>query len=237
MRGGWLPVTEDRARWVRRGETLGWYALLIGSASQAAAGAASGGRGAAFGAVFAILAAIVAARRRGWAWLLALYWLTILALSLPFDGAAIVRPTAWVAPAEAALLALAAAAAGSAVIGLRRVLPIAAAMLLLLFGGIHLSQGPAIAALTPAWLPMRSVAPYASGLLQIAAGLWLAVRPSRGPAWTMAAMYLSWLPLIHLPRLLAEPDAGEWRFAAMALALAGALILSTTRSDREEMIR
>ncbi|MFA6114787.1 MAG: hypothetical protein WC729_12360 [Sphingomonas sp.] len=230
-------MTEDRARWVRRGESLGWYALLIGSAGQAAAGAASDGRGAAFGAVFAGLAAIVAACRRGWAWPLALYWLTSLALSLPFDGAAIARPTAWVAPAEAALLALA-AAAGGAVIGLRRVLPITAAMLLLLFGGIHLSQGPAIAALTPAWLPMRSVAPYASGLAQIAAGLWLAVRPSRGPAWTMAAMYLSWLPLIHLPRLLAEPgDASEWRFAAMALALAGALILSTKRSDREEIVR
>lgn len=230
-------MTEGRAIWVRRGEALGWYALLIGSAGQAVAGAASGGTGAAFGAVFAALAVIVAARRRGWAWLLVLYWLAKVALSLPFDGAAIARPTAWVAPTEAALLALATAAAGGAAIALHQVRPIAAAMLLLLFGGIHLSQGPAIAELTPAWLPMRSLAPYASGVAQIVASLWLAVRPSRWPAWAMAAMYLGWLPLIHLPRLLAEPDASEWRFAAMALALAGALILSTKRSDREEIVR
>ncbi len=95
-----------------------------------------GGIGAGLGAVLAALAAVLAAHRRGWAWLLAMYWLVVMALSLPLDGAAIARPTAWVAPAEAALLAL---AAGGAAIGARR---IAAVILLLLFGGIHLSQAP-----------------------------------------------------------------------------------------------
>jgi hypothetical protein len=39
-------------------------------------------------------------------------------------------------------------------------------------------------------------------------------------------MFVGWLPVVHVPRLAAAPaDVGEWAFAAMALALAGSLLL------------
>jgi hypothetical protein len=43
---------------------------------------------------------------------------------------------------------------------------------------------------------------------------------------TVALMFLTWLPVVHAPRLLASPDAGEVIFAATDLALIGALFLA-----------
>ena len=43
---------------------------------------------------------------------------------------------------------------------------------------------------------------------------------------TVALMFLTWLPVVHAPRLLASPDAGEVIFAATDVALIAALFLA-----------
>lgn len=107
-----------------------------------------------------------------------------------------------------------------------RGLRIAAGLMLVLFGGVHLAYPAAIADLLPPWFPMAEVWPRITGALQIAAGLAvLSGLFGRWAALGVAAMFLAWVPLVHLARLVAQPaDAFEWTFMATAVALAGALL-------------
>ncbi|MFL6750347.1 MAG: hypothetical protein ACJ8E9_04735 [Sphingomicrobium sp.] len=99
-------------------------------------------------------------------------------------------------------------------------------VMLLMFGTIHLLFRPAIAGLMPDFIPFAAIWPWITGILLIASGLATLFKAFRGYALLIvAAMFLAWVPLIHVPRLLASFSIGEVTFAAMAIALAGSLII------------
>jgi hypothetical protein len=99
-------------------------------------------------------------------------------------------------------------------------------VMLLMFGTIHLLFRPAIAGLMPDFIPFAAIWPWITGILLIASGLANLFKAFRGYALLIvAAMFLAWVPLIHVPRLLASFSIGEVTFAAMAIALAGSLII------------
>ena len=102
-----------------------------------------------------------------------------------------------------------------------------AATMLMLFGTIHIVQAQALAELIPNWIPLRHHIPYLTSTLMVAAALAFgSIRTRRQAARIIALMFLSWLPLVHLERLMRHPASfEEWRFALTALALAGALLL------------
>lgn len=154
-------------------------------------------------------------------------WLMVIWVARPtFSDASSL--TAWVTPIEALLLAtvyLARARSGEAVAApvLERYV---AAVMLTLFGLVHLSQSAAITSLLPADFPMRSVVPYLTGALQLLFGLAIAV-DARSAIWgagLAALMFVSWIPLVHATRLNVMPSLAEWQFAILALCLSGALL-------------
>lgn len=134
-----------------------------------------------------------------------------------------------VEPVEAVTILLAIAtlgAGGKHPIATRLAIAITGAMLLL-FGLIHLVQADALSEMVPGWIPLRDGIPYLTGSLMVAAALafgWSRARPQA--AKLIAVMFLCWLPVVHLERLMRNPASfDEWRFALTALALAGALLL------------
>jgi uncharacterized membrane protein len=97
------------------------------------------------------------------------------------------------------------------------------AAMLLLFGAVHLMYPQAIAGLIPAWMPGQAWWPYVTGVLQIVAGLAiLGGVEGRHAAELVGAMFVSWVLVVHLPRIAAAPTSrSEWTFMAIALVLAG----------------
>jgi uncharacterized membrane protein len=97
-------------------------------------------------------------------------------------------------------------------------------LLLLVFGVAHLMHRDAIASMIPPSMPARGLWPWFTGTACLTAALALATGVlARLAATCVGLMFLSWLPLVHLGRLLQRPGSlAEWTFAAMALALAGA---------------
>lgn len=163
---------------------------------------------------------------------LAFYWLGRFPIELGEAMAGADGAPAWIAPAEALTLACAAAAIAfdTGSMGARQsraALQGAVSIMLLLFGYIHATDAATIAGLIPAWFPLPAVAPYATAAVMMLAGaaLWV---PRVMPAAIcgVVAMFVAWLPVVHAPHLAATPaDVGEWVFAAMALALAGSLLV------------
>lgn len=94
------------------------------------------------------------------------------------------------------------------------------------FGIVHLGQHDAISGLIPACLPGAPVWPWVTGSLLVVLGSCSIA--GWKPARMMLAgsfMFLSWLPLVHVGRILEAPESAfEWSFAAMCCALAGALL-------------
>lgn len=107
--------------------------------------------------------------------------------------------------------------------------------MLALFGIVHLLNVGAIGGMIPSWIPFRSVLPIVTGSTLVGAAVSMIFKRSRAVASiVIAAMFASWIAVLHLPRLAARPDdLGEWTFAAMALALTGALLVfaSAVRSS------
>jgi uncharacterized membrane protein len=99
---------------------------------------------------------------------------------------------------------------------------------LLLFGAIHLQFHDAIASMIPQWIPWAGALPFATGVIQLAAGLAILLgRGTRTAGTGVGLLFLSWLPLVHAPRLIGNPfDNGEWSFALIALALAGCALMA-----------
>ena len=154
---------------------------------------------------------------------LVVYWLAWMVLDHVPD--LIAEPGAfhlWVSAAKALTFATVAAAFVRA-----RLWPVARMVFgatLLLFGAVHTFFPGVVADLLPDWFPIPGVWPYLSGGVQIAAGLMILLG-FRAPAaaFAIGLMWLSWVPLVHLPRLISAPDAlFEWTFMITALALAGA---------------
>jgi uncharacterized membrane protein len=99
--------------------------------------------------------------------------------------------------------------------------------MLILFGAIHLLWHDAIAQLVPDFMPFGIAWPWVTGSLQLAAGLAsISIRLAKIAFPLVAVMFLAWIPIVHLPRLLDDPSTGEFSFAAMAVALAGCLLLA-----------
>ncbi len=102
------------------------------------------------------------------------------------------------------------------------ILRVAFGAMLILFGVIHLMHREAIGSLIPEWIPGASYWPWLTGGGSVLAGLACVLdRGVASAAGAVAVMYLSWLPLVHAPRLLGEPSLFEWTFALTAIALAG----------------
>ena len=140
--------------------------------------------------------------------------------------------TAWVLPMEmfvltaAGFLHLARKTAANATACVNEVSILFSAMCAL-FGTVHFLNVSVIADMIPRWFPLRDILPFATGAILLSAGAALLMRWSRsGAAITIASMFASWIVLVHGPRLIAKPsDPGEWAFAALALALTGALLV------------
>jgi uncharacterized membrane protein YphA (DoxX/SURF4 family) len=79
----------------------------------------------------------------------------------------------------------------------------------------------------PAWIPGHEVWAAATGAAQIAAGLAiLSGVLGRLAAILTGAMYLSWFPLVHIPRVMAHPDTHqEWTSLAIVAALSASALL------------
>lgn len=95
---------------------------------------------------------------------------------------------------------------------------------LVLFGAIHWLFPQAISGLMPGWMPAPEVWPWLTGGVQVAAGL-LILAGWKGAlaAFVVGLMWLSWVLVIHIPRLLAAlGDLFEWTFMLTAVTLAGA---------------
>jgi uncharacterized membrane protein len=161
-----------------------------------------------------------------------LFWLVFFGLGVA-DAVRLNSLTALVEPWEALVITLAIAASvdkgrsqrlyGTAVA--------AAAGMLLLFGAIHLLEAKAVSQLVPNWIPVRELVPYVTGSILVAGALALwSGRTRLMAARAIALMFLSWLPAVHVGRIMNYPEIlGEWRFALTALALAGALLIMERR--------
>jgi uncharacterized membrane protein len=94
-----------------------------------------------------------------------------------------------------------------------------------LFGGAHFVYLDLTAPLIPKWLPPGQVFwAYATGAAQIAAGVAIVtgVRAQLA-AILLTVMYAAFTPLVHLPRLMADPSRPfYWTETALNLALTGA---------------
>ncbi|MDP2116958.1 MAG: hypothetical protein Q8J71_06150 [Brevundimonas sp.] len=161
---------------------------------------------------------------------LALYWLVpLVGIHAYYVFVIPMGVVAWVDGATALIfLTVAAAFAHSRLWPAAR---ITLGLTLVLFGGVHILQPTASGGLLPGWFAAPAVWPYIAGAIQIAAGVTI-LAGFRAPlaAFVVGLMWLSWIPLVHLPRLIDTPASGtgapvsgaEWIFMATALALAGA---------------
>ncbi len=79
----------------------------------------------------------------------------------------------------------------------------------------------------PAWIPGHEFFAAATGIAQIAAGLAiLSGVLGRLAAILTGAMYLSWFPLVHIPRVMAHPEIHqEWVSLAIVAALSASALL------------
>ncbi len=162
-------------------------------------------------------------RKRGAMVLVALMVLS-LAAQVPGLLAAPADVTLWVAAAQAVAIAatlwlLITPESG----GARLTARVVVGAMLILFGAVHLMYPAAIAGLVPAWLPGQAWWPYATGAGQIAAGLAIGSGYFARPAAALiGAMFVSWVVVVHAPRIAAAPSSrAEWTFMLVALVLAG----------------
>lgn len=79
----------------------------------------------------------------------------------------------------------------------------------------------------PAWFPVRWLWAYLIGLALIAAGASILVnQQARRMAALLGLLWLLWVVLLHVPRLIADPRAGgAWTTAFETLAIGGAALV------------
>ena len=96
--------------------------------------------------------------------------------------------------------------------------------MLLVFALVHVQYHEFIASMIPSWIPFAAVWPWFTATANLAAGLsFLTGIKAQLGGILLGAMYASWVPIVHLPRVLASPaDVGEWTAGALAITLAGA---------------
>ena len=137
----------------------------------------------------------------------------------------------WVPASQAALFVLASLAASNGaglphtqMTDLRRPF----AVTLIYYGLVHIFHRALIAGLIPNWIPGAPVWPWLTGAIMVAAGIaLLAGRAVELVSLAIAAMFMSWILVVHLGRLAGDPASSfEWGFALTALALAGVALLA-----------
>ena len=157
----------------------------------------------------------------------AFLFLYFLFLYVPRLVANVHDPAPWTSGAEilalcGAALALAGASSGR-FSSLARLGSSLFALTLTVFGIQHLLYGRFVATLIPAWIPGRLFFAYGVGLCFIATTLSiLSGLMDRLAATLLGTMFLTWVVILHLPRVLASQKNGnEWTSAIVALAMAG----------------
>jgi uncharacterized membrane protein len=171
--------------------------------------------------------------RAGALLLTAFYGLWVLVLHLPNAFASYRHIGAWNGPAEIAFLtagglALLSASAG----GMRDLLKPGARLLAgaseVVFGFAHFNYIDFTASMVPAWIPPSQVFwAWATGAGHLAAGVALltGVR-ARLAATLLAGMMGSFVVLLHIPRVTANPEQhAEWIMLAVSSSLTGAALL------------
>jgi uncharacterized membrane protein len=102
------------------------------------------------------------------------------------------------------------------------------------FGVLHFIYIAYVASVIPSWIPVHVVFGYATGVAHIASGLSiLSGVLSRAAAYCTAAMFGSWVLIVHAPRVLAHPEgASEWTSLLIALGMCGgALLIASALSN------
>lgn len=98
---------------------------------------------------------------------------------------------------------------------------------LLVFGAMHFVYHDFVASFIPAWFPYRPLLATLTGLAHIAAGLAILSGVLARLGATLAGiMYLSWVLVLHIPRVVAMPkDPFEWNGVFVAAMLSGAAFI------------
>jgi uncharacterized membrane protein len=110
---------------------------------------------------------------------------------------------------------------------------------LILFGLSHFLYAEFTATMIPDWIPARLFFAYLTGAGHVAAGLAIATNILPRLGATLEALMMScFVVLLHVPRVVAEPDSRlEWTMASAALILTAAswsVAASYTRSNEVE---
>jgi uncharacterized membrane protein YphA (DoxX/SURF4 family) len=102
------------------------------------------------------------------------------------------------------------------------------------FGILHFLYIPYIVFVTPNWIPAHVFFAYATGVAHVASGLGLLTGVlSRIAAYCTAAMFGSWVLIVHAPRVLGSSHTpSEWSSMFIALAMCGgALLIASALSN------
>lgn len=95
------------------------------------------------------------------------------------------------------------------------------------FGVLHFVYISYVAFVIPGWIPLHLFFGYATGVAHVAAGLGILTGMlGRLAAYCTAAMFGSWVILVHAPRVFAHAyDPNEWTSMLIALAMCGGALL------------
>jgi uncharacterized membrane protein YphA (DoxX/SURF4 family) len=167
---------------------------------------------------------------RGGALLLtAFYGLWVVAFHLPNAFKSAGHIGAWNAPAEISFmamggLALLAAGAGPMRITLNLVARMLAGASAMVFGFAHFNYIDFTASFIPAWIPWKVFWAWATGAGHLAAGLaFVSGIQARLAATCLAGMMGSFVVLLHIPRVIAQPEVhAEWIMLAVSSSMTGA---------------
>ena len=175
------------------------------------------------------------------AWLAAALLLGWVALHVPAVAQRPASVVDWLGLAEAAAMASAAlmfAAAWSgiaAATAIRRAATVAFGLSALVFGLSHFEYAAFTAQMIPPWLPERVALAYFTGAAHALAGLAIVSGIRRTlAAWLEALMMACFVVLVHLPRVLAHPEARmEWTmlFVAVTLSASAGLVAALSARD------
>ncbi|HEU5136047.1 MAG TPA: DoxX family membrane protein [Steroidobacteraceae bacterium] len=166
--------------------------------------------------------------RAGALLLTAFFGFWVVAFHLPNAFASVSKIGAWNAPAEITFLtmgglALFATGAGSLRASLNLVARLLAGASAMVFGFAHFNYIDFTAGFIPAWIPWKVFWAWATGAGHLAAGLaFVSGIQARLAATLLAGMMGSFVVLLHIPRVIAHPEAhAEWIMLAVSSALTG----------------
>jgi uncharacterized membrane protein YphA (DoxX/SURF4 family) len=101
------------------------------------------------------------------------------------------------------------------------------------FGVLHFLYPGYVSSVIPGWLGAPVFWTYATGVAHVAAGVAIVTRVmARLAALCAAAMFGSWVVILHAPRVFAhQHDANEWTSMLIALGMCGGALLVAAASD------